>query len=483
MTDTKIVGTITALTSEVAVVTFTGYIPSIHEIVRPSDDEHGKLEVFASTNTPASHTEETHSFYCLILQASPHLAIGSPVASTHRHLSVPTGKEIVGRAFTLFGDPLDGKPLQHDGSTPMFAYRESHIQDIVPPSTIIETGIKALDFFAPILRGGKVGLFGGAGLGKTILLTELMNNIVVQSGTSEKKSRRDDVVTRKSLCVFAAVGERTREAQELLENLREAKVMDHTVLVVGQMGEKPAVRFRTAFAAGTIAQHFRDEEHMDILFFMDNAYRFAQAGNELSTLMNDIPSEDGYQPTLASEVADIHERLLSNQNGTITTIEAVYMPSDDNTDLTVQSILPFLDTSIVLSRDIYQQGRLPAIDLLNSTSSALTEEIVGKEHYDAYVQSKALLEEAVGVERLVTLVGMSELSTENKQVYTRSNLLKNYMTQNFTVASSQTGHAGKRTQRQQTVNDVIRILSGELDTVDPENLRMIGSLDELGGTK
>jgi F-type H+-transporting ATPase subunit beta len=275
------------------------------------------------------------------------------------------------------------------------------------------------------------------------------------------------------------VGERSREAQELLENLKDAGVLDQTVLMIGQMGEKPSVRFRTAFAGVAISEFFRDKLGKDVLFFLDNAYRFSQAGYELSTLMNAIPSEDGYQPTLPSEIGELQERLTSTEQGSITSIEAVYVPSDDVTDLTVRSVFPFLDVIVVLSRDVYQEGRYPAIDLLASTSSTMSVEIVGQEHYDAFVESKKLLEQAVSVERLVSLVGLTELSRENQVTYIRATLLKNYMTQRFFVTEAQSGRPGVFVPIKQTVADVKRILSGEFDGFDAERFLQLGSLDEL----
>lgn len=455
------IGYISSIDNEVVEIECTGDIPAIHDIVRLADDEDSRLEVYMSGETPTS-------FYCLVLREKLPLKRGASIIYTHHRLRVPTGRTIVGRAINLFGEPQDGKPLVGEDHIPLFAEKERSLENVVVPKEVIETGIKVIDFFAPVLKGGKVGLFGGAGLGKTVLLTELINNIVIHA--DQKKGKE------KSVSVFTAVGERSREAQELLANLNEAGVMKDTILMVAQMGEKPALRFRTALAGAAIAASFRDELHTDVLFFMDNVYRFNQAGYELATLMSTIPSEDGYQPTLPSEIGDLHERLISTTDGSITSIEAIYIPSDDVTDLSVQSTFPYLDTIVVLSRDVYQQGRLPAVDLLQSMSSALSPALIGEEHYQTYLESKALLEQAVKVERLVALVGTAELTPENQQIYVRSTLLKNYMTQNFTVVEIQTGKKGSHTTRLQTVKDVRRILDGEFDEIEPEKLLQIGNI-------
>lgn len=459
----KITGTITSLKQHVVEVEFKGTSPKVHDVLTLADDSNVLLEVYASVGPSV--------WYCLILRTSEHLTHGATVESTGESLKIPIGKEVLGRVFNVFGQPLDGKGKVGHSTTPLFNAPRMDLANVSVPEEVMQTGIKAIDFFAPMLHGGKLGLFGGAGLGKTVLLTELINNIVI-------RKQKDD--NKKHYSVFAAVGERSREAQELVENLTEAKVLDRTCVVVGQMGENPAVRFRTAYTAARVAEYLRDELESDVLFFIDNVYRFSQAGYELSTLMSEIPSEDGYQPTLPSEIAQLQERLSSNKKASITSIEAVYLPSDDLTDLGVRSQFPYLDHVVVLSRDIYQQGRLPAVDLLSSSSSALSPELVGPDHYSAYVAAKSLLEQALSIERLVNLVGISELSPENQVVYKRSQLLKNYMTQSFAVTSVQTGREGCYVARRTTVNDVQAILAGELDDVVPGSLLQGGSLAQLG---
>ncbi len=458
-------GTITSINQQVITVECLDTPPRIHEVLTLEDDPSVMLEVYAS----ASRTE----YYCLVLRSSAIVRRGSRVITTGKMLSIPVGKKMLGRVATVFGEPLDGAGAITAPLEPIFSYTQSDIASVSTSTEVIETGIKAIDFFAPLLRGGTCGLFGGAGLGKTVLLSELINNVVLR----HKKNAQQSQAQRYS--VFAAVGERSREAQELIANLRAEEALDSTSVLVGQMGENPAVRFRTAYAAVKVAEHIRDEMKSDVLFFMDNMYRFSQAGYELSTLMNEIPSEDGYQPSLPSEIGELQSRLYSTKENSITSIQAIYLPSDDVTDLAVRSQFPYLDSSVVLSRDVYQEGRLPAVDLLASNSSALTAEVVGEEHYQTYVAAKKLLEEAVSIERLVNLVGLADLSPANQTTYTRAQLLKYYMTQSFFVTAAQSGYTGQFVPIKTCVTDVQTILSGKLDSTEPDELLNCGSLKEL----
>lgn len=454
------IGFISGIASEVATVTFTGDMPQLHDILSIVDDEQTKLETIASASDD--------SWYCFVLVAGPGLKKGAAVFNTHQQLTAPVGNNVLGRAFDVFGLPIDGKPLPATPTRSLYKQPTTNIDTIVKSTTILETGIKAIDFFAPLVRGGKMGLFGGAGLGKTILLSELINNVVIA-----KKADKQGVA------VMSAVGERSREAHELQINLKEANVLDQTVMVVGQMGERPAIRFRTALAGVTLAEYFRDEEQRDVLFFMDNVYRFNQAGMELSTLMQTIPSEDGYQPTLSSEVGWLEERLVSTKEASITAIEAIYLPSDDLNDYGVRTVFPYLDSIVVLNRDIYQQGRLPAVDLVASTSSALNAELIGPEHYELNLESKRLLEKAITIERMVSLVGANELSLEDQKIYIRTELLKNYMTQQFTVVANQTGQPGVFVPLSQTIADVKMILDGSCDHIPPEKVLFVERLEQV----
>lgn len=432
--------------------------PAIHDILVLEDDPKIQMEVHRSSSPT--------SFFCLCLTRTNTLYRGASVLNTGQPLKVPAGQAVLGRVIDIFGNTHDGKEkITTKDIIPIFR-SDISFENIRAPHKVLETGIKSVDFFCPIYEGGKVGLFGGAGVGKTILLTEIIHNVVAND-------------TQTTVSVFTGVGERVREGQELHESLTDSGVLPSVSLILGQMAENPAVRFRTATVGIAIAEFFRDQMKKNVLFFVDNIFRFAQAGYELSTLMNTIPSEGGYQSTLSSEMAQFHERLVSTEQGTITSIEAIYVPSDDITDQAVQSVFPYLDSSVVLSRAIYQQGHWPAIDLLSSTSAALNPEVVGELHYTTLIEAQTLLKKALSLERIVSLVGESELSTEDQTVYKRAKILKNYMTQNFFVAEAQTGKKGARIPIATTVADVKSILVGRYDDYPPDTFLYIGPLKDL----
>lgn len=441
-------------------------LPKINDVLVLEGDNKVRLEV-AISSSPSS-------FYCISLSPTQKLSRGKKVINTGKPIAIPVGKNVLGRVIDIFGNPLDdlGK-VDRTEERPI--YREYPVyKDLSTKQEIMETGIKALDLLSPLVKGGKTGLFGGAGVGKTILLTEIIHNVVSLEKSDSKASKSGNNVS-----VFAGIGERVREGQELHETLKEQKVLDKVSLIYGTMGQNPSIRFKTALAAATIAEHFRDEEKKDVLFFIDNIFRFAQAGNELSLLMNTIPSEDGYQATLASEMASFHERLISNKDNSITTIEAIYIPNDDILDQGVQAVLPYLESTVVLSRNVYQEGRLPAIDLLSSSSSNLNPEIVGDLHYEVALKTQALLKQSLALERIVSLVGESELSADDKLVYERAKKIKNYMTQNFFVAADQTGKPGSFVPIKTTVEDVNDILNGKYDSVSDEKFLYIGSAKQI----
>jgi F-type H+/Na+-transporting ATPase subunit beta len=451
-------GTVVAIKGQIVEVEFRGVKPAINEILTLERDPTAILEVYASS------ADET--FYCFLMRSSQELQRGMKVINTNKSLVVPVGKALLGRVINVFGEVLDGGPALQDQKQNPISSTTVPYDHISVPKVVLETGIKVIDFFSPILKGSRVGLFGGAGVGKTILLTEIIHNVVV-------------LQKENNVSVFAGVGERAREGHELHQTLKASNVLQKVALVFGQMGENAAVRFRTAMAAITIAEHFRDVEKSNVLFFIDNMFRFAQAGYELGTLMNQIPSQDGYQPTLASELATVQERLVSTTSGTMTSIEAIYVPSDDLTDYAVQSIFPFLSSTVVLSRNIYQEGRFPAVDILNSTSSAINMETVGENHYSLYIASQSLLKRAVELERIVSLIGESELSTADQAIYRRSKILRNYFTQNFFTTESQTGRKGSYVALAEVVGDVGQILSGRYDDVPAQSFLSIGSLKDL----
>ena len=444
---------------QIAEVKFGGLMPQIFEVLTLSKDPKVVLYVYQSV--------EGGVFYCIILRGRRKIRLGAEVSATGEKLSVPVGRELLGRVINIFGKAIDGgKEIEYSKTMKVFK-KALAISEVSGKREIWETGIKIIDFFAPLVKGGKMGLFGGAGVGKTILLTEVMHNILHRNKGGKKKKR---------VSVFAGVGERTREGQELHEELKKSGLLPDVSLIYGQMGENASVRFLTALAAAAIAEYFRDEEKSDVLFFIDNVFRFAQAGSEISTLTKTIPSEDGYQATLSSEMALFHERLVSTQDSVLSSVEAIYVPSDDLLDAGVQSIYPYLDSIVTLSRDVYQEGRFPAIDVLSSSSKMLSPEVAEKEHYETVIKALAVLKKAQGLERMVALVGEAELSPENQEIYKRAKLINNYMTQPFFVAETQTGRKGEYVPLSDTVRDVGDILSGKYDALEPDKLLFVGTI-------
>jgi F-type H+-transporting ATPase subunit beta len=330
--------------------------------------------------------------------------------------------------------------------------------------TVLETGIKALDFLSPFLEGGKIGFIGGAGTGKTILMTELIHNITAgQSGVT----------------IFAGVGERIREGQELYQRLSESKVMQNTVMILGQMNENAAIRFRSALAGVSLAEYFRDEEKKDVLFFIDNMFRYIQAGTEIATLFGTTPSEQAYQATMQSEISNLQDRLVSTKDATITSIQTVYVPSDEITDVAVNTIMSFLSTAVVLSRSTAQLGIYPPIDLSLSSSSALSKEIIGNDHYQVITAFRQFLDRYNELSHIVAIVGESELSPTDQLIYNRVKKVINYLTQPFFVTEAHTGRKGVYVPRQKTVLDIKAILSGKIDQIPTEKLLYIGALESL----
>ena len=402
-------------------------------------------------------------FYLMILTNERKLGQGDLVTASGRQLMIKVGPNFLGRVVNGLGRAIDGGPAISAHSRQLIFNQNRHEAGDKKPE-IWETGIKAVDFFTPLIKGGKLGLFGGAGVGKTVLLTEIMHNIFMQSGKTD------------NVAVFGGVGERIREGQELYAELKENQVDKKTCLVYDSMADNAAVRFMTAFSAVSVAEYFRDVEGNNVLFFIDNVFRFAQAGSELSIMTQVIPSEEGYQPTLMSEMAQFQERLTSSKNNDLSAIEAIYVPSDDLLDQAVVAAQAYFDSTVVLSRDVYQQGRYPAIDLLNSASSALTSDLVDKDPFSAVMAAKKTLKLSEKLERMVTLVGESELSADNRRLYRRANLIKAYMTQPFFVTQEQSGVEGVRVALAQTVKDVRAILAGKLDDRPAEAISFKGKL-------
>jgi len=453
-----VLGKVISIKEQIIEVEFLEDKPRIYDVLESKEDANVKMEVYTS----ASPT----SFFCLALTNFYNLRHGSIVIDTNHPIKVPVGVEMLGRVVDTLGNPQDGLgELKTKELKPKIS-RDISYANVNIPKEPLQTGIKAIDFFIPIVKGGKAGLFGGAGVGKTVIISEIIHNLVILN-------------PKENVSVFTGVGERTREGEELFETLKESKVMQGVTLVYGSMGANSTLRFRTAFTGVTMAEYYRDTLKKDVLFFIDNIFRFAQSGYELSTLMNSIPSEGGYQATLTSEMASFHERLVSTLTNSITTFEAIYVPADDLTDAGVQAVFPYLDSGIILSRSVYQEGRFPAVDILSSNSSSLNADVVGEEHYQTALDAQTLLKKATSLERIVSLIGQSELSNEDQTAYKRAQMLKNYMTQNFTVVETQTEKKGVYVPVKDTVADVKAILSGAVDKLVPEDLLYIATLKDV----
>lgn len=452
------VGFVRAIRGEVAKVEIYQNPPFIGEILVSKQNPEVLMEVKKISY------EGTFICTCFVLSGFEKIFRGEKVVRTGKMHSIPVGESLLGRVINIFGQPLDGVgPVISREKWPV--YRSLKYSEVSPGKEIVETGIKAIDFFTPFRKGEKIGLFGGAGVGKTVLLLELMHNIAFYA---------------KQYIIFAGLGERIREGHELWETMKKVGVLPHSVLIFGQMDQPASVRHKVGFVAATVAEYFRDVLKKDCFVFVDNIYRFVQAGNELSMMLGEIPSEGGYQNTLQSEIGKLEQRLVSTKNGFVTSIQAVYVPADDITDPGVQAILPFLDSSVILSRKVYEEGRVPAIDFLASSSSALDPKIVGERHYKLYLEAKKILERYEQLREIVSIVGEAELSPENRTIYHRAQRLLNFMTQYFFVVEDQTGRPGQYIKLKDTLEGVEAILKGEVDDIPPENFLYIGTLKDLG---
>lgn len=453
-------GKVLTVRGQVIEVSFSGTKPAVNDLLYLKDFPDVKMEVYASSGE--------NSFFCLALSPTHNIIRGAKVINSGQPIMFPVGPEMLGRVVDIFGLPHDTKgKVVPKATLPIHRAVELRRNESKKPK-VIETGIKVIDLFAPILEGGKMGLFGGAGVGKTMLLSEILHNVV------GRKSEQ-------AVSVFAGVGERSREGLDLYQALSQSGVMGSSSLVFGPMGANPAVRFLSCYAAVTLAEYYRDVMNKEVLFFIDNVYRFAQAGNELSVLTDSIPSEDGYQATLESQMAHFHERLTSTDSGMITSIEAIYVPADDLLDHGVQAIFPYLDSQVVMSRSIYQEGLLPAVDILSSTSSALIPTTVGDTHYSIALRGKQLLKDSQNLERIVSLVGESELSPEDQTIFRRGRKLRNFMTQRFFVAEGQKAEHGAFVPSQVTLEDAAGIIDGKYDHIPEENFLYVGSIKEVKG--
>jgi len=432
------------------------YRPPLRELLYLEQDASVRLEAYAYEND--------RTLRCLLLSSYRTLRRGDRVLSTGQEITVPVGEAALGRAFDLFGTPEDGR-----GEIVSSTWRSIHSRGVSSGQVgsrkveLVETGIKALDFFAPIRRGGKILLVGGAGVGKTVLMTEILQGLLTDhTGVS----------------IFAGIGERSREGHELWSWLDEHGLLERVVMVLGNIHRNASVRFRTAWAATALAEYYRDEEQKDVLFFVDNVYRFLQAGSELSTLAGEIPSEFGYQPTLQSEIAQFESRLKSGADASVTSVQTMYVPADELSDPSIAATIPHVDSVVILNRSIAQQGRLPAVDYLRTRTALLDPDIIGKSHYKTVTEAVEVLHKHEELARIVAIVGVDELAAENKVMYQRGEKILNYLTQPFFTAEIQTGRTGARVSRERTVADIRGILEGEYDERDAQSMMYIGSLRE-----
>lgn len=452
MSKPKVFGKIRSLKGQLAEVQIESKaLPFLFEILTCPDDPDLKLEVYYQNEDIA---------HALILSQTILMHRGMEVFGTGSQLQIVVGDEILGRVINLFGAPQDGKPMPVLPTVPIYA-KAPLLNTIKSGFQVLETGIKAIDFLTPFPKGGKIGFIGGAGVGKTVLLTELIHNITT---------------LHQGVSVFAGVGERIREGQELYQRLVESKTIDRTVLLLGQMNENAPIRYRVGLAGAAIAEYFRDEKKKDVLFFIDNMFRFIQAGNEVAMLLGTIPSEQGYQATLQTELSSLEDRLIATENGSITSIQTVYVPSDELTDAGVNSIMGFLDTAVVLSRSIAQMGLYPPIDVTLSSSSTISKNILGEDHFQLLTAFQELLDRYNKLAHIVAIVGQSELSPTDQIIYNRVQKIINYLTQPFFTTEGHTGRSGVYVPKQTTINDIKTILTGSLDNVPPEKFTYIGAL-------
>ena len=402
---------------------------------------------------------------CIALASTDGLVRGMKAADTGAPISVPVGEQTLGRIFNLLGIPIDEKgPLKDPGKRYEIHRKAPSFSELLPVTEVFETGIKVIDLLAPYPKGGKVGLFGGAGVGKTVIIMELIHNLATEHG---------------GVSVFCGVGERTREGNDLWLELNESGVIAKTALVFGQMNEPPGARLRVALSGLAMAEYFRDEAHQDVLVFIDNIFRFVQAGAEVSALLGRMPSAVGYQPTLGTEMAQLQERIASTKAGSITSVQAIYVPADDLTDPAPATTFAHLDGTTVLSRQIAELGIYPAVDPLDSTSRMLDPRVVGKEHYEVARQVQKILQRYKDLRDIIAILGINELSAEDKTAVMRARKIEKFLSQPFFVAEAFTGRKGKYVKRESTVQGFKMLVEGKLDHIPEASFYMKGAIDEV----
>ena len=411
-----------------------------------------------------THADERH-VRCILMAEGEGLGRGMEVESTGHGIMVPVGEATLGRMFNVLGKPIDGEGDVDSSAEKWPIHRKApSFEELLPSVQILETGIKVIDLLEPYTKGGKVGLFGGAGVGKTVLIQELIHNIAMEHG---------------GYSIFAGVGERSREGNDLWNEMKESGVFDKTALVFGQMNEAPGVRMRVGLTGLTMAEYFRDREHKDILLFIDNIFRFVQAGSEVSTLLGRMPSAVGYQPTLASEMGALQERITSTKSGSITSVQAVYVPADDLTDPAPATTFSHLDATTVLSRSIAEQGIYPAVDPLKSTSTILEESVVGKGHYYTARRVQEILQKYSELQDIIAILGMDELSEEDKLTVSRARKIQRFLSQPFHVAEKFTGVKGIYVPLEATISGFKDIVDGNMDEYPESAFYNVGTIDDV----
>lgn len=434
-------------------------LPNILNAIRIVDEERG-IDVTAEVAMDLGDNKVR----CIALSSTDGLVRGMEAVDTGAPITVPVGAKTLGRIFNLLGKPIDhGEPLEEGTKSPIHR-SPPPFEDQDTQTAIFETGIKVIDLIGPFPKGGKVGLFGGAGVGKSVIVMELIRNISTQHG---------------GFSVFCGVGERTREGNDLWLEMRDSGVLSKTCLVFGQMNEPPGARLRVALTGLTMAEYFRDQEHQDVLLFIDNIFRFVQAGSEVSALLGRMPSAVGYQPTLGTEIGALQERITSTKSGSITSIQAIYVPADDYTDPAPASLFTHLDAATTLSRQIAELGIYPAVDPLTTTSRILDPYIIGEEHYHIARQVQKILQRYKDLQDIIAILGIDELSEEDKLTVARARKIRNFLSQPLFVAETFTGKPGKYVTRKETIEGFKKIVDGEMDEFPEQAFYMVGPIEDV----
>ena len=450
----KTTGTIKRIIGPVVDVVFEEAVPDIYTVL--TVDNNGKTIVLEVEQHIGENTVRS-----IAMDSTDGLSRGLVVTNTGKPISVPVGGVTLGRMFNVLGEAIDGQPLKETNKhLPIHRKAPDYVSQSIKVE-ILETGIKVIDLICPVLKGGKVGLFGGAGVGKTVVIQELIHNIAANHG---------------GYSVFAGVGERTREGNDLYHEMKESKVLDKVAMVFGQMNEPPGARLRVALSGLTMAEYFRDQENKDVLFFVDNIFRFTQAGSEVSALLGRIPSAVGYQPTLATEMGNLQERITSTNNGSVTSVQAVYVPADDLTDPAPAATFSHLDSTVVLNRSLAEIGIYPAVDPLDSSSTILDPNIVGKDHYEVAREVQRVLQRYKDLQDIIAILGMEELSDTDKELVVRARKIQKFLSQPFFVAEQFTGTPGQYIPLSETIRSFKEILEGKHDDKSENDFYMRGAL-------